>query len=86
MTERFLIELWIIIFCFFYGFSLFYMLIGRNENRAVRKHVVVLGESRLKQKKQIKNDFDGKKQKPYNHCKIYMHKYLLLEGAFEILH
>ncbi|KAI5399322.1 uncharacterized protein LOC127091148 [Lathyrus oleraceus] len=41
---------------------------GRNENQTVRKHVVVLGgESRLKQKKQIKNDFDGKKQKPYNH-------------------
>ncbi|KAL5069319.1 hypothetical protein RYX36_020206 [Vicia faba] len=41
---------------------------GGNENQTVRKHVVVLGgESRLKPKKQMKNDFEGKKQKPYNH-------------------
>lgn len=63
------------------------MLIGGNESQTVRRHVVVLGgESRLKPKKQMRNDFDGKKQKPYNHCKIYMYTYILLEGVFEILH
>ncbi|XP_058742169.1 uncharacterized protein LOC131614621 [Vicia villosa] len=41
---------------------------GGNEGQTVRKHVVVLGgESRLKPKKQMRNDIDGKKQKPYNH-------------------
>ncbi|CAK8572901.1 unnamed protein product [Lathyrus sativus] len=41
---------------------------GVNENQTVRKHVVVLGgESKLKPRKQMKNDFDGKKEKPYNH-------------------
>ncbi|XP_045821600.1 uncharacterized protein LOC123914446 [Trifolium pratense] len=44
------------------------MLIGGQENQTVRKHVVVLGgESRLKPKKQMETDFNGEKQKPYNH-------------------
>jgi hypothetical protein len=63
------------------------MLIGGHENQTVRKNVVVLGgESRLKPKKQMETDSSGKKQKPYNHCMIYMIHIFVMENAFENFH
>lgn len=64
------------------------MLIGGNENQNARKHVVVLGgESKLKPKRQIRNDSSNKRPKPYNHCMIYtcIHIICVIEDGFEIL-